>query len=111
MSAHTLGTVVDTSLALGGLKVSLVPVTGSASYDAGGSLLDLSSIFPSKAIGAVQVATSPHASAKYRAVFIRGTSDGPTLGKLKVYDSTTDPGAEASGDLSATTFTLLVIGQ
>lgn len=112
MSAHALAsTVAGPSLALGDIKTAIVTVTGSSSYDAGGSIIDLSTIFPSKAIGAAQIATAPHASAKYRAVFIRGTSDGPTLGKLKIYDNTTDPGAEASGDLSGTTFTLQVIGQ
>lgn len=109
MSAHTLASTVMNEI-LFGMKVALVTVTGSASYDAGGSILDLSTIFPSKVYGAVQAAVSPHGSAKYQLAFVPGASQGPALGKIKIIDATTDPGAEASGDLSATTFTLVVFG-
>jgi len=109
MSAHSLvsSPQIETFL---GIKVALVTFTGSASYDAGGSLLDLSTIFPSRVYGLVQMAVSPHGSAKYQPVFVRGLSDGPALGMVKIHDITASSGAEASGDLSATTFTALVFG-
>lgn len=108
MSAHTLvSTLVQT---LGDMKVAVVTFTGSASYDAGGSILDLSSIFPSKVQGLAQVAVSPHGSAKYQPTFIRGASDAPASGKVKIHDITASSGAEASGDLSATTFTAIAFG-
>lgn len=109
MSAHSLVSVLQVETILG-IKAALVTFTGSASYDAGGSLLDLSSVFPSKVYGLAQMAVSPHGSAKYQPAFVRGASDGPALGKVKIHDVTASSGAEASGDLSATTFTAIAIG-
>lgn len=109
MSAHSLVSTLQVETILG-IKMALVTFTGSASYDAGGSLLDLSSVFPSKVYGLAQTAVSPHGSAKYQPTFVRGASDGPALGKVKIHDITASSGAEASGDLSATTFTALVFG-
>jgi hypothetical protein len=109
MSAHTLVSTLQEETLIG-LKKAVVTATGSASYDAGGSILDLSSIFKSKVYGVTQVAVSPHGSAKYQLTFIRGASDGAALGKVKIHDITAASGAEVSGDLSATTFTLEVTG-
>jgi hypothetical protein len=109
MSAHTLVSTLQEETLIG-LKKAVVTITGSASYDAGGSLVDLSTIFKSKVYGVAQIAVSPHGSAKYRTSFIRGASDGAALGKVKIHDITAASGAEASGDLSATTFTLEVTG-
>lgn len=109
MSAHSLVSTLQLET-LFGIKVAVVTFTGSASYDAGGSILDLSTLFPSKVYGLVQAAVSPHGSAKYQPVFVRGASDGPALGKVKIHDITASSGAEASGDLSATTFTAIAIG-
>lgn len=111
MSAHTLASTVDTSLALGGLKVATITVTGSASYDAGGSTLDLSTIFPSKCYGLSQTGVSPHGSAKYQPTYVPAAANAPATGKVKIHDITASSGAEASGDLSATTFTFLALGQ
>lgn len=109
MSAHTLVSTLQEETFIG-VKKATVTITGSASYDAGGSLIDLSTVFKSKVYGATQLAVSPHGSAKYQLAFIRGASDGPALGKVKIHDVTAASGAEASGDLSATTFTLEVTG-
>ncbi len=109
MSAHILTGTLGAEI-LFGMKKALVTITGSASYDAGGSLIDLSSIFPSKVYGAKVVAVSPHGSDIYAVNFIRGAGDGPALGKLKVRDLTASSDAEASGDLHTTTWTLEVAG-
>lgn len=109
MSAHAL---VSTKLleTVFGTRFALVTFTGSASYDAGGSILDLSTLFPSKVYGLAQVGVSPHGSAKFQPTFVPGASDGPALGKVKIHDITASSGAEASGDLSATTFSAIVFG-
>lgn len=109
MSAHTLVSTLQHETFLG-IKKAVVTIAGSASYDAGGSIIDLSSLFPSKVYGAAHVAVSPHGSAKYHLAFVPGASNGPALGKVKIHDVTAASGAEASGDLSATTFTLEVTG-
>jgi hypothetical protein len=110
MSANTVGT--PTRVTLGDLKRAIIDVTGTASYDTNGSLIDLSATFPSKVLGASVIATSPHASDKYRVMFIPGTSDGPTLGKLKIRDLSAASDAEVASttDLSGTTFRLEVVG-
>lgn len=110
MSAHTLASTLRAEVT-GGIKKAVVTVTGSASYDTGGSTLDLSSIF-TLVYGVNVIAISPHASGKYNDRFIPGASYAPSTGKIKLYDTTTDPGAEVSSttDLSATTFTIEVTG-
>ena len=117
MSAHTLASTLRVEI-LGSLKKALVTVTGSASYDTGGSTIDLSSIFPSKVYGARIIAVTPHASDKYLASYIAGSSNNPATGKLKFRNlatvTTGTPGsvdeAASTLDLSATTFTLEVDG-
>lgn len=113
MSAFTGLAVLGSSLALGDLKTALVTVAGTASYDTGGSIVDLSSVFPSKVYSVDVVAVSAAASSKYRGSFIPGASSGPALGKIKFNDITAASGAEVSSttDLSGTTFTLLVHGK
>lgn len=117
MSAHTLASTVKTEI-LGSIKKAIVTVTGSASYDSGGSTLDLSSIFPSKVYGANVVAVTPHASDKYRASYIAGSSNNPATGKIKLRNlatvTTGTPGSvdetASTTDLSGTTWTLEVTG-
>jgi hypothetical protein len=110
MSANTAAT--PTRVTLGDLKRAVIDVTGTASYDTGGSLIDLSATFPSKVLGATVIATSPHASDKYRVMFIPGASDGAALGKLKIRDLSAASDAEVSSttDLSATTFRIEAVG-
>jgi hypothetical protein len=112
MSAHTLASTVDTSLALGGIKVALITVTLTASYNTNGSTLDLSSIFPSKCYGLMQSSVAPHGSAKYHASYVPAALYDAATGKVKILDVTTDPGAEVSSttDLSATTMVFMAVG-
>jgi hypothetical protein len=110
MSAATPGTPTRTTL--GDLKRAVIDTLGPASYDTGGSLIDLSATFPSKVLGVTVIAVSPHASDKYYVTFIPGASDGPALGKLKIRDLSAASDAEVSSttDLSATTFRIEAIG-
>jgi hypothetical protein len=105
MSAHTVGT----GLTLGknggdGEKIVRVPVTGSASYDTGGSTADFSSIFgdevnlvSGKALGTtgyeVQMDSAGAAATRKLVVF---TSNGTQV--------------SGSTDLSGVTFQLIVVG-
>ena len=111
MSAHTLVSypVVE---ALLGMKKAVITITGTASYDTGGSTLDLSSLFPSKVYGLREIAVSPHGSAKYKLSFVPGSSYDPATGKIKIHDVTAASGAEVTSttDLHATTWTLEVTG-
>lgn len=118
MSVHTPVSVVNPVTDLRG-KRCLVTATLSAAYDAGGSLIDLSSANAVMLAGnggfvtvsGVQVvAVSPHGSYRYFASFVPGASLGPALGKIKLQDTGVDPCAEPTGDLSATTVTLEVYG-
>jgi len=109
MSAHSLVSTLQLET-LFGIKVAVVTFTGSSSYDAGGSTLDLSTLFPSKVYGAAQLGVSPHGSAKYQPAYVPAAQNAPSSGKVKIHDITASSGAEASGDLSATTFTALVFG-
>ena len=117
MSAHTLASTLRVEI-LGSLKKALVTVTGCTSYETGGSTIDLSSIFPSKVYGARVIAVTPHASDKYLATYIAGSSNNPATGKLKFRNlatvTTGTPGsvdeAASTLDLSGTTFTLVVTG-
>lgn len=113
MSAHTVSSTALRSEVNNGVKTVVVEVTGTASYDTGGSVADLSSHFSSKVYGAKLLAVSPHASGKYRPSFIPGSSYAVATGKVKLYDITANPGAEVTSttDLSATTFTFEVTGR
>ena len=108
---------------LGAQKRATFQVTGTASYDSNGSLIDLSSanstltgldplaVF-TRVDGVNVCGVTPHGSVKYHLGYVRASSGAPATGKLKVIDTTTDPGAEASStaDLSATTWFVEVIG-
>jgi hypothetical protein len=124
MSAFVVASVL--ALTVGGVgaqKRAVLSVTGTASYDTGGSALDLSSANTTltglnamaaftRVDGINVVGVNPHASGKYHAAHVRASSGAPATGKLKLYDVTTDPGAEVSSttDLSSTTFFLEVFG-
>lgn len=110
MSAHTVSSTALRAEVNGGIKTVILTLAGSASYDAGGSVADLSSHFVSKVYGVKVLAVSPHGSAKYLAAFVPGASYAVATGKVKLHDVTAASGAEASGDLSATTWTLEATG-
>jgi hypothetical protein len=99
-------------VANGDVKTALVTITGSASYDTGGSLIDLSAYF-TKVRGAQAISASTAALSKYKFTFIPGASDGAALGKLKVNDVTAASGAEVSSttDLSAGTYRVMFYGS
>jgi hypothetical protein len=104
---------------VGGLKVRIISTTGPASYDAGGSELDLSDSsdgFGNKfdafsVVYSVQLGGIAAASSKYQCVFVPGSSGAAATGKIKIHDSSQAADAEASGDLSAVTFYFLVTGR
>ena len=75
------------------LKMVMGTCVGPASYDAGGSELDLSSLFGSK----VYYVKGNIDNADYRISFVPGSSYSSATCKLFVDDNA---GTEASGDLS-----------
>lgn len=104
-------------------KRAVIEATGPASYDTGGSLIDLSSAnavlvaLDSQASfttvrGIAPIGVSPHGSDIYRPAFVPGASGGPALGKLKLRDLSAGSDAEVASttDLHTTTFVLEVFG-
>lgn len=112
MSAFTFASTDVTNLAIGDTKIATITVTGTASYDTGGSTIDLSAYF-TKVHGAQVISASAAALSKYKFTFLPGSSFAAASGKLKVNDVTAASGAEVSSttDLSAGTYTLLVVGK
>lgn len=119
MSAHTVVAVLNTSTN-SGRKVTTFTATGSASYDSGGSTIDLST---SGVLGVeagftvvhgcrqVGLANGGAANSKYYHSFIVGSSYSPTGGKIKIHDLSQAADAETSGDLSAITFIYEAVGR
>ncbi|MBL0219656.1 MAG: hypothetical protein IPQ07_38050 [Myxococcales bacterium] len=109
----------------GGCKRAIIRATGPASYDTGGSVLDMSSantvltgLNNEAAFNAVQgvnvLGVGAAASDKYRPLFVPGSSDSPSTGVLKIRDlSSTDSATEVAGsaDLHGTTWTFEVFGN
>lgn len=75
------------------LKMVMGTCVGPASYDAGGSVIDLSSIFG----GAVYFVKANIDNKDYRIQWVPGSSYATATGKLFVDDNA---GTEATGDLS-----------
>jgi len=107
MSAHTI-TSVQTLAKLGGdgAKICLVTGTLSASYDTGGSVIDLSSYFGDEVLsitGTCQGTTLTHLT------YVPAASNAPATGKIACWDK--DGTQEtATDDLSAIVFQALVVG-
>ena len=82
MTAHTLGTCYETPATAGGdgLKEVDGSITGSASYDTGGSVIDLSTVFA----GAVSHVKAWDSTGRYVYYFAPAASGAPATGKLKV---------------------------
>lgn len=124
MSAFTIAAVLGRTVGtLGAQKRVTLQVTGTASYDSNGSLLNLSSsnttltgLDPDAVFTRVDavsvVGVTPHGSAKYQPAYVRAASGAPATGTIKVHDVTASSGAEVSSttDLSATTWFLEVVG-
>lgn len=91
-------------------KVGIFTATLPASYDAGGSVLDLSSYF-TYVHGVEVIGQATHGDDKYYATYIPAAAYAPATGKIKVRDLTAASDAEASGDLSAVVLRLRVTGR
>jgi hypothetical protein len=106
MSAHTLVTCVKGPSAPGGDGTTWAygTFTGSAAYDAGGSILDLSSYFASKVYW---LSCTPRGDATLNAKWVPGASNGAALNKVFLDDNA---GTEETLDHSGTTFDFLAIG-
>lgn len=96
------------------LRTAVVTATAPASYDAGGSVIDLSSLASggfTKVYGVDLIGQATAASDRYQPTFVPAVAYAAATGKLKIRDiNSTDAAAEASGDLSAVTFVLRVTG-
>lgn len=117
MGAFTDHTVL--SVSQGQTKRVVMTVKGPASYDAGGSTLDLSSAVAAlagtisfvKTWGVHLLGVSAHASSKFKATYVPAAGNAPATGKIKLDDLIQATPAEFSGDASGTTFTIEVVGS
>ncbi len=107
MSAHTVVTAVDTAIYGGeGVKQVSGTFTGSASYDTGGSIIDLSSYFSDEVRSLI---CTCQGLTKTDGTFIPGASNGAALGKIAMWDK--DGTQEGSTDnLSTITFDFIATG-
>lgn len=113
MSAHTYtAATAEKARSVGEIKTIILTIAGSASYDTGGSVLDLSDLF-TKLYGVEIIGVGVAASSKYKGTFIPGASDSPSGGKIKLNDVTAASGAEVASttDLSALTFVVRATGK
>jgi hypothetical protein len=107
MSAHTIVSVKELARNGGdGEKLSHVQITGTASYDTGGSVLDLSSYFGDEVRAIIP---STQGTTEYQLTYIPDTGNAPATGKIAVFDG---GGTQISAavDLSGVTYDLLVSG-
>lgn len=125
MSAFTITGVLGISgLGVGASKRVILSATGPTSYDAGGSVLNVSSgnatltalrngpdAAFTKVHGVRQIGVSPAASDRYHSTYVRAAEGAPATGVVKLRDMNTDDSAEPSGDLSTTTVFLEIVGQ
>ena len=89
-------------------------LTLPASYDTGGSALDLSALTDGgfTKVHGLQVLSIAAANDKYSLSFVPGSSYAPSTGLVKIRDLSAASDAEVSGatDLSAVTVTVEVVG-
>jgi len=105
MSAHTLVTAVQVGETLSGVKAVAGTFTGSASYDADGSVLDLSSVFSDEVRSIIALAQGAVGKVCH---YVPAGSNAPATGELAVDDGGTQ--ATAADDLSGITFDFIAIG-
>ena len=118
MGAFTSVTFVGAS-SLDVLKTVTCTATAPASYDANGSVIDLSTagglgaLYGFTRVDAVMVGgiTSAHTTDPYRVLYVRAAAGAAASGTLKIRDLAAASDAEASGNLSALTLCLVVHGQ
>ena len=107
MGAFTVVTAERTTAGAGdGLEQFYVEATGPASYDSGGSIVDLSSYCKNKVYN---VDVTVHGTALYHGTFVPGASNGAALGKIKLFVAAGT--SEPSGNLSGVTYGLTVTGD
>lgn len=116
MSAHTVTGILGFANLQGAEKIAIIKASLSASYDAGGSAIDLSTAGVLAGNGfttvtGVQFAGhETAASSKYECVFIPAALNAAATPLIKVHDNSQAADAEASGDLHATVVRLVVTG-
>jgi hypothetical protein len=116
MSAHTVVAIKGSRNLAGAMKMVAITFTGSASYDAGGSAIDLSTSGVlgvdgfATVYGVAQIGCSASTSGKYRLTFLPAASDAAATGKIYITDIEQATPAEVSGNLSTTTFRVIVYG-
>jgi hypothetical protein len=81
MSAHTLGTINNSSNFVSGLNLIQGTFTGTASYDTGGSVLDMSSQLKSTC----RFLEAYDDTGLYKLVYDNATSDAAATGKVKIF--------------------------
>jgi hypothetical protein len=115
MSAFTSPTVVAQN-DVGHLKIRVMTIVGTASYDAGGSTVDLSvatlgtSVGFNTVFGVSPLGAAASTSGTYKLTFLPAASYASATGKIYVTHVEQATPAEASGNLSTSTFTVLVVG-
>lgn len=121
MSAHTVPSTVLATWYTNGCKEAIILLTCSASYDAAGSTINLST---SGNLGVVHGFTTvlgvsllgttigTDANSKYYPVFVPAASHAAATGKLKIHDTSAAADAEvtAATNLSAVTMTIKIVG-
>lgn len=127
MSAITITSVLSiTGTGVGAGKRVVVTATLPASYDTGGSTLDLSTgndtlaalahgpdAAMAKVHGVARIGVAAAAGDRYPVSYVRAALGAPATGKLKVRDLNDDGNAEVTSttDLSGTTVILEIVGQ
>lgn len=114
MSAFTVTTQRGFVNLDGRMKMAVVDATGPSSYDAGGSIIDLSTSGVLAANGfqsvhGVQIVQSAAATSLHLTRYVRVAA---ATGLIKVNDGSAAGDAEFAGatNLSANTYTLMVVG-
>jgi hypothetical protein len=114
MGAITVTTVLSNELNANTRKATLL-LTLPASYDTGGSVLDLSAVTGggfTKVYGVTRLGVSPAANDKYHLSFVPAASYAPSTPVVKIRDLSAASDAEVASttDLSATTVVVEVTG-
>lgn len=121
MSAFTIASVLGSKIDRGDLKELVISVTGTASYDTGGSVIDLSTANATLGTalgfaavhGVERIGVTTAADDKYMFTYVRAASGAAATGLLKLRDATAASDAEVTGavSLAASTFFLRVVGK
>lgn len=106
MSAHTVATCVDVARYGGsGVKVAAGTFTGTASYDTGGSVIDLSSYFSDEVRSIIATAQGTTGKVCH---YVPDTGNAPATCKLVVEDGGTQ--ASSTDNLATITFDFIAVG-